>query len=221
MVVYCWICYNFAGRTLKGVLRHMRSVHSHESNFHLVCGINSCPRTYTKFPSFKKHLYRHHRCQLDSSRVTILTPTTDLKETESEVQMEQLLFDNEEGHDNEENHDFVTDPELEKKTFGLFLLKMKEVHKVSQNALITMVDDVNDLIQDKIKTLEIDVMSTLASFGVGSVCCNELKKLFSTAQCTPFSSLNTTYLQEKYYREYLGLLVRIIVSHNILYAYFL
>ena len=126
--------------------------------------------------------------------------------------MEQLLFDK------EENHDFVMDPELEKKTFGLFLLKMKKVHKVSQNALITMVDDVNDLIQDKIKTL---VMSTLASFGVGSVCCNELKKLFSTAQCTPFSSLNTKYLQEKYYREYLGLLVRIIVSHNILYAYFL
>ena len=112
-------------------------------------------------------------------------------------------------------------PELEKKTFGLLLLKTKEVHKVSQNALITMVDDVTDLIQDKIKTLEIDVMSTLASFGVGSVCCNELKKLFSTAQCTPFSSLNTKYLQEKYYREYLGLLVRIIVSHNILYAYFL
>ena len=71
IVVVCWICYDFAARSLKGVIRHMGSVHSHASNFSIVCGINSCPRTYTKFSlcprtytkfsSFKRHLYCNHK----------------------------------------------------------------------------------------------------------------------------------------------------------------
>ena len=85
MVVVCWICYNFAGRSLKKVARHIGSVHSHEADFRLVCGINSCPLVYTKFPSFKRHLFRHHKSELGQSEVNISIPSLNQGDIDSDV----------------------------------------------------------------------------------------------------------------------------------------
>ena len=57
MVVVCWICFDFAATTVKKVIRHMGSVHSHDASFRVTCGINCCPRRYSKFHSFKRHIY--------------------------------------------------------------------------------------------------------------------------------------------------------------------
>ena len=35
-------------------------------------GINSCPRTYKKFSSFKRHLY-HHKEIVDDNSVSVIT----------------------------------------------------------------------------------------------------------------------------------------------------
>ena len=72
MVVVCWSCYDFAARSLKRFICDTRSVHSHEHNFIVVCGINSCPRTYKKFSSFKRHLY-HHKEIVDDNSVSVIT----------------------------------------------------------------------------------------------------------------------------------------------------
>ena len=201
MVIVCWICYNFAGTSLKRVIRHISSVHSHDANFRVLCGINCCPRVYTKFSSFKKHLYRHHKAELHDA--SFLRDTTGVGNSEYDVPVEDIP----------EEH-FLVDNEVdaavvlsEKKVGALFLLKMKEVHKMSQTALCGLISDVNDLIQYKVKSVETEVLSYLASVGVSSDHCTELRQLFQRAEYTPFTVLGTKYLQEKYYREHLGLLV--------------
>ena len=37
MVVVCWICFDFAATTVKKVIRHMGSVHSHDASFRVTC----------------------------------------------------------------------------------------------------------------------------------------------------------------------------------------
>ena len=61
MVVVCPLCSSFVAKDLKGVLRHMGTVHAHEAGFYVRCYVQECPATYSNFHSYKKHLYKKHR----------------------------------------------------------------------------------------------------------------------------------------------------------------
>ena len=67
MVVLCPICYRAAFSTLKKVVSHIGLVHSFDADFHIICGVAGCPRTYTNFLSYKKHMYRKHKLYLEST----------------------------------------------------------------------------------------------------------------------------------------------------------
>lgn len=43
MAILCWICYNFSAKELKGVLRHMNAVHSHDPSFRVVLELIHVP----------------------------------------------------------------------------------------------------------------------------------------------------------------------------------
>ena len=134
----------------------------------------------------------------------ILLDSTVHTHEEEDIQLEdfalnQVLVNNEGDDVNKQ------DPVIQKKVAALFLLKLKEIHKVSQTALLGIVDDINELVQHRIQSIEIEVMLYLSSNGVSQDICNELQKIFRAGQSISF--LNTTYLQQKYYKEYLGLLV--------------
>jgi hypothetical protein len=42
----------------------MRRSHANDSNFHVLCGLDGCPRTYKRFLSFRNHLIRKHNFKL-------------------------------------------------------------------------------------------------------------------------------------------------------------
>ena len=67
----CSICGQFARTSFQGVLRHIGEVHSFNPNFHITCGLgpDKCPETYTKYDSFRSHVYRKHREELKTSMV--------------------------------------------------------------------------------------------------------------------------------------------------------
>ena len=62
----CPLCPGFIVRTYKLWLSHLRHVHSHDANFHVVCGVNSCPRSFRVFSTLYSHVYTSHRHMLDS-----------------------------------------------------------------------------------------------------------------------------------------------------------
>lgn len=61
----CRLCNWFVAPTLKGVVCHVGKLHAHEAGFRVCCGVSGCPRTYTKFHLYRKHMYVHHREELD------------------------------------------------------------------------------------------------------------------------------------------------------------
>lgn len=64
MVYRCSMCVGFLTVSLKLLLDHLRRNHGSDPNFHLLCGLDGCPRTYRRFVSFRNHLIRKHNFKL-------------------------------------------------------------------------------------------------------------------------------------------------------------
>ena len=197
MRVSCWICHKFAAANLLAVLRHMGAVHSYDSSFHTVCGIEGCPRTYRNFFSFRKHVYRHHRRSLRNLRTS---PSQRASST-----------DGDSGAHEEVESEFGDDEQLslsipeEKKQSALFIMKSKVVHKIAQSALEGLLDDISSMFSRKVEQLHSEVKNITLS----NVQLDSLKKVFESSTITkPFAGLETRFQQERYIEENFMFLVK-------------
>ena len=193
----CPMCSYFAAPTLKGVVRHIGAVHSFDAAFHVHCGIGSCPKTYTNWHSYKKHMYSRHRDILDvSSSYVALPPVNSMTESAVENADEHAL-------------EIPTEPtsQVDKKfSTALFIMKAKEVNKISQSSLNALLQDVTAMMERKISRLEEDVSLALGARGMEMD--TELQSLFRKPELVqPFQGLDTEFLQKKFFRETFGLLV--------------
>lgn len=198
----CWICWRVASPTLKGVVRHMAAVHAHDPAFHVVCGIAGCARSFTNFYSFKKHLYRKHRDYLDISGTTEnISDTAQSASQDDEFDFADFLECSEyEEHDTSEFQHM--------KQMALFLLKAKEIRKVSQSALDGLLSDFTDIVAKTVAVLKSNVSVCLNKKGLDIASFDGLEEAFSDLKITdPFHHLSCRFQQEKFYKEFLNLLV--------------
>jgi hypothetical protein len=56
----CNFCYGFTTAELDRLLNHVGRCHSAEPNFHAVCGLDDCTRTYTSYHAYRNHVRKHH-----------------------------------------------------------------------------------------------------------------------------------------------------------------
>ena len=193
----CWICYRFAAPSLKAVVRHMATVHAHDPRFHICCGIEGCSRAYTNFYSFKKHLYRKHRACLDVSG-PFDQNSSQQDNGDNEINFYDYL-------DNENDNEL--DGRLShfqcKKQMALFLLKSREIRKVSQVALDGLIADFTSILQLTVHQLQLDIDAVLKDNGVRISTFNGLADVFcNPKRIEPFKDLSSKFVQEKFYREY-------------------
>lgn len=175
----CTICNRFAAGDLYAVLRHVGSTHSFEPDFQITCGVSNCSRTYKNFRSFRKHVLRMHAHALDasyssSSTSNMVIPSNVSADSDSDVSNEvDVLPDTDTSHSQD-----LHKVDLQKSA-ALFLLKIKEVGRISQAALNTVIEGVTELIQ-----------------------AHE-----HNSKLQPFRGLETEFLQRKYFENELDLLV--------------
>lgn len=200
--VNCWLCSSFAASSLKAIVRHIGAVHARDSNFYVQCGIQGCVRTYRKFYSFKKHVYRHHKVQLNSS---IPQQNTETSGNSATSRSTLIAFP-----DDEDELDFLNTcslgiPSLITYDYteqaALFVLKAKHIHKISQSSMDDLLADISSMIADRVHYIQNKVQQT------ASISSSALEAFKHQAVLNPFRGLTTRYLQLKYYREHFGLLV--------------
>lgn len=110
---------------------------------------------------------------------------------------------------------------------ALFLLKLKEYRQLSQVAIDDIVQEWEGLFSHTVQQLNARVRERLANAGVDVDSVEGLQEVFHDLP-SPFEGLNTQHLQEKYYRDSLGLVVSlqcydtIVMSteHNTFYHLF-
>ena len=135
----CTICYRYATRTLKGVLRHIGAVHSFEPGFSITCGVGGCARTYKNYRSFRKHLLRQHEADMERTSNTSSVPDGNDSLAENDDNASEDF-----GGDEPASCDTSAD---KKRSAALFLLKTKEICRVTQTALNHIVEGTTELFQ--------------------------------------------------------------------------
>ncbi len=146
-VWFCPLCEWFAGASMKAVVRHIGANHAHEAGFHICCGIDGCPRTYKKFDSYRHHLYQIHRDVLDVSSVCYNADPEEQGGSNPEEQGGSNPEDSMEDYcDSDPNvqSDFYNSFPLTLKQVGLFLLKAKEIYKVAETHLGSLMQDIHN-----------------------------------------------------------------------------
>ena len=163
------------------------AVHSHDANFNVMCGINGCTRTYRNYHSFRKHLRRCHcNVSIEDSEDPNTRDDGDCIEEMSQSSSEIESID-------------------QSRKYALFLLKAKEIHKISQTALDELTSEFTELCKDEVRKLQIKVIWNLRDKGVDT---SDISTLFSQSRLNSlFCGLHSSYLQDKYYEQILHLVV--------------
>ncbi len=154
---HCPLCTCFASVKLKGVVKHVGRVHGNDANFHINCGINGCARSYKKFQSYKKHMYKCHFKVFGSSSVDAQPDqNSDGFENYPEVDNDTNNLDN----NNEQSLTY------NKKLSALFLMKLSHSYKMSNTAVDGIIGDISDLLEMKIESVQSNVVAILLQKGI-------------------------------------------------------
>ena len=197
---FCCVCHKFAAPRFASVVRHIGSVHSCEPNLHLTCGIEGCPRTYSSYRCFRKHLRSKHRefleqpCDEQTEQLPdpfILADTDIDPEAESSFQsMSQTA---------------AQEP-FSARAAALFLLKAKEKHRISQLALDGLVGDFSEILDSAVKSFSLSTKECLQTANCSTEIISKVELVFNSYR-NPFLDLQTAHLQQKYYTRYFNLIV--------------
>lgn len=133
----CSHCYRFHALKMSSILRHIGRVHSHDPGFDMVCGIDDCPRTFKKYYSFRKHLHRKHPDILRGGD----------KEDNATTKNYNNIFETVDDDHEVEREESTEDKRL--RSSALFLLKAKEIDRISQNSLESLMHDITAIVQMK------------------------------------------------------------------------
>ena len=95
------------------------------------------------------------------------------------------------------------DQAMLRKSGALFLLKMKEQRRMTQVAVDDIVGGYKNLFSATVECLKARVRAKLAEEGQSSTLCDDI---FDNI-IFPFDGIETGHLQEKYFRESLGIIV--------------
>ena len=93
---------------------------------------------------------------------------------------------------------------------ALLILKLKEQCHVSQNAINIIVEECKGLFNQTLTRVQAGLRARLASLGLDPEVISEIDDVFSETN-DPFKELHSYYLQQKYYREELGLIVSLML----------
>ena len=104
-----------------------------------------------------------------------------------------------------------SDKVAQQRSSALFLLKLKEFRRLSQVAIDDIIQEWNGLFSHTLQRLHADVQRTLAENGIDVSSVAGLPEVFQDAP-SPFAGLETRHMQEKFYRETLGLVVSLCTS---------
>ena len=205
-VLKCPLC-GSPSLTFKLYVSHLRLVHSKDSSFKIMCGVDGCREVFRAFSAFSSHIYRHHRPAIlggSSSEPTCSsneTPGSSLQEEDSA------------GHIEEDPLPGIcaaqkVDSSKHSQTVAAarFVLQLREGHQISQAAISDVTAGCKSLCKQAADEIKEGVKATLTSAGIN---CESIPGLLNAldSDANPFQSIDSNYLFEKFCSEHLGYLV--------------
>ena len=172
-------------------------------SLHLKCGIDGCPKEYHSVVCFRRHLQKYH-------------PTMLTQQPEYSSSLQQNMESGNEGNDEyPDNESNPVTPLAENesryretcmRSAALFITKAREVKRLPQDTIDTLLVDTRDLIAAMFEHQNAITKELLDAAGIDI---STIPGLASHLELSPnpFHGLETEYSQTKYLRNNLSLLV--------------
>lgn len=189
----CTICNLFGGNNFAAVLRHIGTIHRYDPGLVIRCGIDRCPQTYSKFESYRSHIYRKHKYLLHSTSSHGSGHDSTTASVTSLDDSDPLTCEMD-----------ITSPTCVKHLGAKFILKTREEYRISQSTLTKIIGDVKGMWTESHGSIKTKVMD-FATSRLSNEDVNELVECFDST--FPLEGLETEYMQLKYYKEHLNYLV--------------
>ena len=213
MVFVCQLCNHYASFSYDCVFRHIGAVHSHENGFSLRCGFDSCPKVLKNYHAFRRHLRKKHGFCLKTYNPTMdeeqLRERNATLNPGAESEPENTLY---------VDHDSVIQgyqhkPISDKRSNAMYVLKLKQKYKLAQTTIDGILGDTEDMTERVVSRLQQRLSTTLSKAGVNDTEIPGYLEAFEDPDIVrPFNGLNTEYLQEKYFRDYMKLVVSVLIG---------
>ncbi|XP_057329780.1 uncharacterized protein LOC130670395 [Microplitis mediator] len=138
----CSMCF-FKSLSSTHLLQHIIRHHQHDPKFQIQCKQIGCGRTFTKWKSFRQHLFRKHP--------TVQVPTNDINEVEEHVNNnllddQYIPFNNYVDNQDDIRELTLTPEEILELQSAQFSVNIRENCKVSQKAMETIMEGVTSLV---------------------------------------------------------------------------
>jgi hypothetical protein len=184
-----------------------------------VCGIEYCRQHFTTFGAYNSHVYRVHRASMglqSPNYFSSLSSNHDQQETipstdaEEEVALAYCFENHEPTGDIQ--HDvwqlLGTSNAHQQKEAAKFLLRLKEVCSVTDRTIGEVIGGYQGLLSHSLSSVKASVKDVLGNAGISF---SDVEGLDEAFQNVPgvFHGLETTYKQEKYFRENFNLVVSV------------
>lgn len=191
------MCEDFTAPTFQLLQVHLFRVHSGDFD------VNCCNKKFRTASAYRKHVQRNHNCAESSSSSLVV----------SECDHTSASWDPEDG-DSDQDHGCSFTSCLSGHSQAMWILKLKESHKLTQACMERVLQDVSELCTVTVAELGDAVKSTLNSAGINFDHVPGLSELFTTSSTfsQPFNGLLTYHHQLKFYSTHLNFVVSI--KHN-------
>ncbi|XP_047210158.1 uncharacterized protein LOC124860697 isoform X1 [Girardinichthys multiradiatus] len=201
----CPKCGGTAFKDVKNVIWHLREIHclSDGQNIKIICGQDSCPRTYYNLNLFSKHLHRAH-FEMRTKNITVVQP---LYPSEASNSMEQIHNIPDNLDTPKANVDMVATPQSENcvdlsNCAGSFVAQMYSSSNMTVSDVMKSVNCAKELINRTVDSLQQSTTTLLKGLQVpsDSDATKALIKEFEDAKHI-FDDLDTQYKMNKYFME--------------------
>ena len=155
--------------------KHLRLFHATKPDFKITCGFNGCQRVYTNYGTFKNHLYGMHSGGIDNitdatleSEMPICSdlnsaddvPASETMSGDYDIDSDDDVNDLENSiNGSDEMDSLCCPPDAMQKSSALFLLGLKEKHKLTQVTVQSIIDNVTTLTQQRMSSSKSQVRS--------------------------------------------------------------
>jgi len=203
----CQICKQYARKSLKEILHHIRDVHRSFST-PVSCGVNDCPSTASSYESLRQHLYKKHRDALfpeNTAEGAVAHEVDDIPNIDEYC----LQLDG-----NDLDAETACRPSSCKTEAAKYILRVRDGKGLTQVVTDGIMRDVDTLIDCVTENLERKIIAKLAEMPqLSSREIADIQAIFSV-NSSIFDGLDTVCKQEAFFAENFNYVVR----HTCVYA---
>ena len=197
------ICKQYARKSLKEIIRHIREVHRSFST-PVSCGVDDCTSTASSYESLRQHLYKKHRSALIPEARSEVNTEVELEVTFPSTE-EVLELPRGSESSSSDAHHLVVEPTCRPSSYKLeaakYILRVGDGKGLTQVVTDGIMRDIDTLINCGTDSLERKLTAKLAEIPqLSSSEIASIQAIFSPVRSI-FDGLDTVYKQEAFFAE--------------------